>query len=441
MDRSLATGRFDRCRALANFLSDLRIDRDEDKGRCLYRVARAHLGLGNWAQAEALIDGLPFSSAHAVLVRAEVAFCRGDFDHAENLAHAALALTGEDAREGFLFRLAEIELYRGRFAAGRENATEGMSISTDQAPWQKLLGEIEYFSGNVERANTLISQALQDVAARPVHQRDQALYAGLLQDAALVAEATGTWQSALDSQTEALAIRKASEDARGVAQSLHGLGKARSGLGQIREAAQTLAEAGRMARDLGDGLLAAKVTHSEADVRRADGDHTGAWELTVQALQEFEHHGTPYDVASACLSLAYHGPVVSPDEPLPAGPAVLEDQRQAFAGVVPDTGRTWTALHPGPPHPHSVWTGRRGVRAVKVVIICHRGSPSFATRYRQRDAGGAHADEQALVSEEPSPVAQYALSERYAGAHAAKPHPEGHWSIAHQRHASKLASL
>ncbi|WP_406674726.1 hypothetical protein WBK31_10570 [Nonomuraea sp. N2-4H] len=49
MDRSLATGRFDRCRALATLLSDLRIDSDEDKGRCLYRVARAHLGLGNWA--------------------------------------------------------------------------------------------------------------------------------------------------------------------------------------------------------------------------------------------------------------------------------------------------------------------------------------------------------------------------------------------------------
>ncbi|MFI7125885.1 ADP-ribosylglycohydrolase family protein [Nonomuraea sp. NPDC050153] len=308
MDRSLATGRFDRCRALANLLSDLRIDRDEDKGRCLYRVARAHLGLGNWAQAEALIDGLPFSSAHAVLVRAEVAFCRGDFDHAEHLAHTALALTGEDARESFLFRLAEIELYRGRFADGRRNATEGMSTSTDQAPWQKLLGEIEYFSGNVERADTLITQALRDVAARPVHQRDQALYAGLLQDAALVAEATGTWQTALDSQTEALAIRKASEDARGIAQSLHGLGKARCGVGQMREAAQALAEAGRMARDLGDGLLAAKVTHSEADVRRTEGDETAAWELTVQALQEFEHHGTPYDVASACLSLTRLAP-------------------------------------------------------------------------------------------------------------------------------------
>ncbi|MEV5330393.1 ADP-ribosylglycohydrolase family protein [Nonomuraea sp. NPDC052634] len=308
MDRSLATGRFDRCRALATLLSDLHIDSDEDKGRCLYRVARAHLGLGNWAQAEALIDGLPFSSAHAVLVRAEAAFCRGDFDHAEHLAQAALALTGDDAREGFLFRLAEIELYRGRFASGRRHATEGMNTSADPAPWLKLLGEIEYFSGNVERAHHLINQALQDVAARPAHQRDQALYAGLLQDAALVAEATGTWQTALDSQTEALAIRKASEDARGIAQSLHGLGKAHCGLGQTRQAAHALAEAGRMARDLGDGLLAAKVTHSEGDIRRAEGDHAGAWGLTVKALREFEHHGTPYDVASACLSLARLAP-------------------------------------------------------------------------------------------------------------------------------------
>ncbi|MFG1711237.1 ADP-ribosylglycohydrolase family protein [Nonomuraea sp. M3C6] len=304
MDRGLATGRFDQCRALAGLLSELRIDRDEDRGRCLYRVARAYLGLGRWNQAEALLNGLPQRSAHAELVRAEVAFCRGDFERAERLAQAALALSEGDAREGFLFRLAEIELYQGRFRDGRRHATEGMDTTADQAPWLKLLGEIEYFSGNVERADTLINQALQEVGARPTHLRDQALYAGLLQDAALVAEATGTWQIALDSQNKALAIRKASEDARGIAQSLHGLGKAQCGLGLLKEAAHTLAEAGRMARDLGDGLLAAKVTHSEADVRRANGDHSGARRLTQQALTEFERHGTPYDVASACLSLA-----------------------------------------------------------------------------------------------------------------------------------------
>ncbi|MEU8361106.1 ADP-ribosylglycohydrolase family protein [Nonomuraea sp. NPDC048882] len=295
MDRSLATGRFDRCRTLTNLLTDLRIDGDQ--GPCLYRVARAHLALGNWPQAEALIDGLPFSSAYAVLVRAEIAFYRGDLDQAEHLAHAALALTDEDARESFLFRLAEIELHRGRFTAGREHATEGLNTTTDQAPWLKFLAEIEYFSGNVERADTLINQALQNVA-------DQPLYAALLQTAALIAEATGAWQTALNNQTEALTIRKAAKDARGIAQSLHGLGRAQCGLGLEQEAAQTLAEAGHIARDLGDDLLAARVTHSEADVHRADGDHTKAQQLTVQALREFEHHGTPYDVASACLSLS-----------------------------------------------------------------------------------------------------------------------------------------
>ncbi|MFC5834366.1 ADP-ribosylglycohydrolase family protein [Nonomuraea insulae] len=309
MDRSLATGRFDRCRALAGLLSELRIERDEDRGRCLYRVARAYLGLGRWNQADALVDGLPQGSAHAELVRAEVAFCRGDFERAEALAQAALSLAEGNARQGFLFRLAEIELYCGRFADGRQHATEGMNTAADPTPWTKLLGEIEYFSGNVDRASDLINQALQDVAARPTSMRDQALHASLLQDAALVAEATGTWQIALDSQNKALSIRKASEDARGVAQSLHGLGKAQCGLGLLKEATQSLSEAGRVAQDLGDGLLAAKVTHSEADVRQASGDHSGARQLTLQALAEFEHHGTPYDVASACLSLAHlaHG--------------------------------------------------------------------------------------------------------------------------------------
>ncbi|MEV4566782.1 ADP-ribosylglycohydrolase family protein [Nonomuraea sp. NPDC049419] len=304
MDRSLATGRFDRCRALAGLLSELRIDRDEDRGRCLYRVARAYLGLGHWNRAEALLDDLPRRSAHAELVRAEVAFCRGDFERAEHLAQTALALAEGEARQGFLFRLAEIELYRGRFSDGRRHATEGMNSTADQAPWLKLLGEIEYFSGHVDRADALINQALQEVGARPDHLRDQVLYAGLLQDAALVAEATGSWRAALDSQNKALAIRKASEDARGVAQSLHGTGKAQCGLGLLKEATHSLLEAGRMARDLGDGLLAAKVTHSEADVHQANGDHSSARRLTEQALTEFEHHGTPYDVASAHLSLA-----------------------------------------------------------------------------------------------------------------------------------------
>lgn len=307
MDRSLATGRFDQCRALAGLLGDLRLNQDHDRGRCLYRVARAYLGLGRWTQAEALLDSLPSESAHAELVRAEVAFCRGDFERAEVLAQAALSLAEGDARQGFLFRLAEIELYRGRFADGRRHAAEGMSTAADPARWTKLLGEIEYFSGNVDRADTLINEALLDVAALPGHVRDHALHASLLQDAALVAEATGAWQTAFDSQNKALAIRKASEDARGIAQSLHGLGKAQCGLGLLKEANLTLTEAARTAADLGDGLLAAKVIHSDADVRRASGDLPGARRLTQQALAEFERHGTPYDVASACLSLARLG--------------------------------------------------------------------------------------------------------------------------------------
>jgi ADP-ribosylglycohydrolase/tetratricopeptide (TPR) repeat protein len=304
MDRSLATGRFDRCRALVGMLSELQIERNEDHGRCLYRVARAYLGLGRWNQAETLVDALPQESAHGQLVRAEVAFCRGDFERAEALAHAALTLATGNTKEMFLCRLTEIELYRGRFANGRQHAAEGLEITADPAPWNKILGEIEYFSGNIERASTLIDQALLDVATRSESVRDQSLYAGLLQDAALIAEATGSWQIALDSQKKALAIREASEDARGVAQSLHGLGKAQCGLGQLKEAAQTLAEAGRVARDIGDGLLGAKVTHSEADVREASGDHLAAQQLTQGALAEFERHGTPYDVTSACLSLA-----------------------------------------------------------------------------------------------------------------------------------------
>src|SRR5204862_2902370 len=52
--------------------------------------------------------------------------------------------------------------------------------------------------------------------------QDQTLLASLLQNNALVSEATGEWPAALDRQQQALAIRREAEDARGAAQSLHG---------------------------------------------------------------------------------------------------------------------------------------------------------------------------------------------------------------------------
>jgi ADP-ribosylglycohydrolase/tetratricopeptide (TPR) repeat protein len=309
MDRCLAAGRYDRCRALITLLADLPAG-EADRSRFTYRIARADIGLGRWAEAESLLDSLPGGSAHGTLLRAELAFCRGDFAQAEELAETALGQATGTLRAGFLFRLAEIELYRGRFDDAREHARSGLEMARadeDQVRicrWTNLLAEIEYFSGNVDTAADLVRQALSDAQRLPPPDQDQTLLAGLLQNDALVSEATGDWPAALLRQQQALEIRREAEDARGAAQSLHGIGKAYAGLDRPGDAEQALDEAAQAADILGEHLLRAKITHALADSRIAQQRLGEAAQLTTQALAGFERHGTPYDVAAARLTLA-----------------------------------------------------------------------------------------------------------------------------------------
>ncbi|HXZ73199.1 MAG TPA: ADP-ribosylglycohydrolase family protein, partial [Streptosporangiaceae bacterium] len=309
MDQCLAAGRYDRCRAMITLLADLPAA-EADHARFAYRVARADIGLGRWAEAEALVESLPAGSAHATLLRAELAFCHGDFARAEELAGTALGQASGPLRAGFLFRLAEIELYRGRFADAREHAHAGLDMARAAADptrvcrWTNLLGEIEYFSGNIDTAAALVGQALAGLEDVPEPERDQTLLAALLQNSALVGEATGDWETALEQQRRALEIRRETEDARGVAQSLHGIGKAFCGLGQPGEAEHALEDAAQAAEGLGEHLLAAKITHALADTRIVELRLDDAAQLAGQALEMFRRHGTPYDVASAQMTLA-----------------------------------------------------------------------------------------------------------------------------------------
>jgi tetratricopeptide (TPR) repeat protein len=272
MDRCLAAGRYDRCRALITLLADLPAGQ-ADRSRFTYRVARADIGLGRWAEAEALLDSLPGGSPHGSLLRAELAFCRGDFARAEELAETALGQAPGTLRAGFLFRLAEIELYRGRFDDAREHARSGLELARADEDrvrvcrWTNLLAEIEYFSGNVDTAASLVRQALDGAQHLPPADQDQTLLAGLLQNDALVSEATGDWPTALHRQQQALEIRREAEDARGAAQSLHGIGKAYSALGRPGDAERALDEAAQAADILGEHLLRAKITHALADTR------------------------------------------------------------------------------------------------------------------------------------------------------------------------------
>ena len=114
--------------------------------------------------------------------------------------------------------------------------------------WTNLLGEIEYFSGNVDTAAALVGQALTGLQ-RCFRSRTgtRRCWLALLQNDALVSEATGDWQTALERQQRALEIRREAEDARGAAQSLHGIGKAYCGLGRPGDAEQALEEAAQAA--------------------------------------------------------------------------------------------------------------------------------------------------------------------------------------------------
>jgi ADP-ribosylglycohydrolase/tetratricopeptide (TPR) repeat protein len=310
MDVSLATGRYDHGRALISLLGNLPPGNELDRGRCAYWVARASLGLGRVGEAETIAAWLPPTSPDSTLLRAEIAFVHGEFDRAETLARAARDQVFGSERALFAFRLGEIELYLGHLAEATETARAGLEQACAEGDvlqtirWKNLLAECEYFNGNVTDARDRIVGALAQMEALPEDERDQALHANVLQNAALTAIPARDWGTALARQRQALAIRRSNEDARGIAQSLHGIGIAQRGLGQLREAETALMEAGQAAADLGDQILTGKVACTLAEVRAAQGRLEEAAKLARQALDVFRRAAGPYDVASAQLTLA-----------------------------------------------------------------------------------------------------------------------------------------
>jgi ADP-ribosylglycohydrolase/tetratricopeptide (TPR) repeat protein len=294
----------------ADHLAGRPASREADRNRFTYRAARADIGLGRWAEAESLPDSLPGGSAHGTLLRAELAFCRGDFAQAERARRDGAGPGDRDAARRVPVLAGGDRAVPWRFDDAREHGRVGLATARTDADqvracrWTNLLAEIEYFSGNVDTAAALVRQALAEAQRLPPPDQDQTLLAGLLQNDALVSEATGDWPTALHRQQRALEIRREAEDARGAAQSLHGIGKAYSGLGRLGDAEQALDEAAQAADILGEHLLRAKITHALADTRIAEGRLDEAARLTAQALAGFERHGTPYDVAAAQLTLA-----------------------------------------------------------------------------------------------------------------------------------------
>lgn len=303
MDLALATGRFDRCRALIVLFSSLEQVSAAQDAACSYLLARAEIALGHWEQADQLLAGLPQDGAHALLLRADLAFCRGDFERAVQCSAEALTRAGTGpARLPFLYRAAELRLFLGKFDEGKALAEEGLALldageANQRCRWHVLLAELEFFSGAMERAKEQLQLAREQLSALPEEEWDPVSYANLRVDEAVVAEADDRPLDARDGQSDALRIRRAIADARGAAHAINGLGLAALQLGQPTEAERYFTEAAVAARDLGEELLLAKTTRGRAEAAVLDGRLADADRLADEALLEFRRLGVPYDVA------------------------------------------------------------------------------------------------------------------------------------------------
>ncbi len=311
MTTVLSISRYDRARALVSLLSDLEMPSADDAESCTYLAAKAEIGLGRWDEAARLLGLLPSGAAYARLLQADLAFVRGDFATAQADSAAALAAAGSGAeRLPFLYRAAELRLFLGQFEAGRDLCEEGLALvspgedDNEAARWHDLLAEIEFFSGDIEAAKTQLASAQRRLDQIPDEERDLVVEANVRVDEAVVAEAENRPLDARRGQTEALRIRREIADARGSAHALNGLGLAALQLGDATEARARFTEAARAARDLGEGLLQAKVQRGMAEAAVLAGHLDEADRLAAAALAEFERRAIPYDVTHAWITQA-----------------------------------------------------------------------------------------------------------------------------------------
>ncbi|HEV7931434.1 MAG TPA: ADP-ribosylglycohydrolase family protein [Actinomadura sp.] len=311
MDRALAISRFDMCRSLLSVLGELEMPSEPVAETCAYQVTRAEIALGRWDEAEQRLRRLPATAPQTLLLRADLAFVRGDCDTAERLAAEALAASPPGpGRLPFLLMSAELTLFQGRFDEGRRLCQEGLAIigpdgdANDAVRWHTKLASIEFFRGRIDAAKqqlTLANQRLDSIAEA---DRDRAAEAGLRVEEAVVAEAEDRPLDARRGQAEALRIRREISNVRGVAHALNGLGLAALQLGEPAEAEERFLESAAIARDLGEELLLAKTTRGRAEAATLAGRFDDADRLVEQALAGFERAATPYDVTHARVTQA-----------------------------------------------------------------------------------------------------------------------------------------
>jgi ADP-ribosylglycohydrolase len=270
------------------------------------RLARDHLVLGAWSEAEAILDRLPEDLGEARIVRSDLHFVRGAF----NRALRELRLASQDPtvnRTEALIRLADIHLYLGRLRTAMELGQEALENATDgteRAACLAVVGTSRYHMGDVVGAEDAY---LKQLAALPKEAGDRHLlpYTVALHNLGLAQEARGDWEAAKRFHAEALQLRREVSAAREVGHSRHSLIRCEIGLGSFEAARAQLAEARKAAVALGEHLEEGKLDHTEAHIELLTGGSAErAVRLVEGARERFGNLGAAYDVAHASFSLA-----------------------------------------------------------------------------------------------------------------------------------------
>jgi ADP-ribosylglycohydrolase/tetratricopeptide (TPR) repeat protein len=273
------------------------------------RLAEVLIVLGDWTEAEQMIDLLPVADSRVRLLRSELEFVRGNFDAAQNEAEMALVGSSPE-RIPALIRLADIALYLGEFSEAQRYGNSALDILSNsdtanlRARCYGIVAATEYFGGDIEGAEARFRDALQLLESTPEPDRDRVTHTTILANLGCIAETKHDWATAEHYHSEALRLRREIADARGVLQSLHALGRARLGSGGRQEAEQLFTEAEQLAESLDETLERAKIWHTRAELALHDGDASRAYELATAALETFTTSRTRYDITHAQVTLS-----------------------------------------------------------------------------------------------------------------------------------------
>jgi ADP-ribosylglycohydrolase/tetratricopeptide (TPR) repeat protein len=272
-------------------------------------LGRTMITLGEWDQAQEVIDRLPGSDGRVRLLRSALRFVRGDFAGSREMA--LLALHSDDVdRIQVLNRLADIALYLGEFAEARDYAREALAageaagLTTAQVPFFTMMGVTAYHEGDLVSAAAQYTRALDLVRSVPEGERDVLTETMLMGNLGNIALVRGDLAAAERLHSEALRMRREVADARGALHSLHALGRCRLGAGDRQGALALLDEAEQLAVSLGETLERAKITQTRAELSLHEGDSATSYELAAGALEAFERSQCLYDITHARLALS-----------------------------------------------------------------------------------------------------------------------------------------